>query len=261
MRDAELPIRDAPLKGVPAAVRREAGVQKLWVLLVPLVAALCVGTPAPASTLKYRLPLEPVRAVAGKPLTVISYGNPADFVAKSHSAEQGTDKPLSSGPMAGVAMAQLWIADGNRLARMNNIVDPAPSIAAKISAGVAAKLKAPATKMLPNQNPDNDSPAELAALAKKNGAILDVETIQWGFEYFDADPNHLKVVYSVRARITDATTGKYVAFVRCDEDSDSNAKTAPTWGQLTANKAALAKQKIAAAAASCVKTFAANLPG
>lgn len=235
--------------------------QRVRVLCLPLAAALSLGAAADAATPKYRLPLEPVGAIAGKSLTVVTYSRPADFVAKSHSAEQGTDKPLSAGSMAGMALAQLWIADGNRLVRMNGIADPARQIASKIAAGIAARLKAPATKTLPNQNPDNDSPVELAALVKKQGAILDIETVQWGFEYFDANPTHLSVGYSARARITDATTGKYVAFVRCDYDSDSNAKTAPTWDQLTANRAALAKQKLAAAAASCVKAFAARLPG
>jgi hypothetical protein len=236
-------------------------VQKDCVLLVSLVAAASLSAPAYAITPKYRLPLEPVQAVTGKPLTVISYGKPADFVAKSYSAEQGTDKPLSSGPMAGLALTQLWIADGNRLVRMNGVVDPGPQIASRVAPVIAAKLKAPATRMLPNQNPDTDSPAELAALVKKKGAILDVETIRWGFEYFESDPKHFSVVYSARARITDARTGKYVAFVHCDHESDSNPKTAPTWDQLTAGKAALVKQKLAAAAASCVKTLAAELPG
>ena len=98
-----------------------------------------------------------------------------------------------------------------------------------------------------------DDEASLSRDAGHKGVVLDVETINWMFIYFPLDWSHYRIMYVARARLIDANTGKRIAQAPCTYKSDD--KTPPTYDQMLADKAALLKTMLAAAANSCAEIW------
>jgi hypothetical protein len=192
--------------------------------IVCLMAALALG--GCASVKPEQAPSEAVDALKGQPLTAVTYTRP-DFSAMTYG------RAAIGGLIGGAVM----ISEGNAVVKDNDIPDPAVAIAAR-----PAKL---------------DDEVSLSRDAGHKGVLLDVETINWMFVYYPLDWTHYRIMYVGRARLIDANAGKRIAQAPCVYQSDD--KTPPTYDQMMADKAALLKNMLAAAADSCVDKMSRTL--
>lgn len=187
-------------------------------------------------------------AYHGQKLTVVTYEIPS-FVANT-----------AGGAAFGVIGALASISAGEHLVAENHIADPADAMATKLSGDLAQELKPSDVQVVTGVKRSADSPDAVAKLATSGGVVLDVQTLGWMFIYFPLNWGHYTVVYSARARLIDAPTGKLIAQVPCTYNSDSE-KTAATYDELTASQAALLKQKLATGGSACTAVVEQNMLG
>ena len=183
-------------------------------------------------------------AYEGKPLTTVTYKKPS-FAALTWG------KAAIGGMLAGLAE----ISEGNRVINENAVDDPAVAIAGKLTPFFAEKMKTTGGAVLADQ--DGNDVKKLSLAAGGHGVVLDVETINWMFLYFPFDWSHYKVMYTGRARLIDAETGKEIALVPCQWDSGD--KDPPDYDALLGDHAALLKAKLATAAETCAATYQAKM--
>jgi hypothetical protein len=212
--------------------------------IVCLMAALALG--GCASVKPEQAPSEAVDALKGQPLTAVTYTRP-DFSAMTYG------RAAIGGLIGGAVM----ISEGNAVVKDNDIPDPAVQIAARLTPLVADRVKSSGTVAIAARPAKLDDEVSLSRDAGHKGVLLDVETINWMFVYYPLDWTHYRIMYVGRARLIDANAGKRIAQAPCVYQSDD--KTPPTYDQMMADKAALLKNMLAAAADSCVDKMSRTL--
>jgi len=212
--------------------------------IVLLVCAFALG--GCMSVKPVQAPAEAVEALKGQPLTTVTYVHP-DFAAMTYG------KAAIGGLLGGAGM----VSDGNTIVKENEIPDPALRIEPKLTALVGERLKVSGTTKIADRAAKMDDEESLSKDSGHKGVVLDVESINWMFVYFPFDWTHYKIVYTARARLIDANTGKRIAQAPCQYQSEDKAP--PTYDHLLDNKAALLKTMLAAAADTCADTMAKSL--
>ena len=191
-------------------------------------------------------PVDAVDALKGQPLTTVTYVKP-DFAAMTYG------RAAIGGLIGGAVM----VSEGNAVVKDNEIPDPALRIEPKLSALVSERLAASGVTRIADRAAKLDDEDSLSRDAGHKGVILDIESINWMFVYFPFDWSHYRVMYTARARLIDANTGKRIAQAPCQYKSDD--KTPPTYDEMLDNKAALLKTMLATAADSCAETMSKSL--
>jgi hypothetical protein len=191
-------------------------------------------------------PADAVDALKGQPLATVTYAKP-DFMATTYGRAA----------IGGLIGAGVMISEGNAVVKDNDIPDPALRIEPKLSTLVAGRLAASGVTRIADRAAKLDDEDSLSKDAGHKGAILDVESINWMFAYYPFDWSHYRVIYTARARLIDANSGKRIAQAPCQYQSDDKAP--PTYDQMLDNKAALLKTMLETAADSCAETMAKSL--
>lgn len=212
--------------------------------MVLLVSAFVLG--GCMSVKPVQAPADAVDALKGQPLTSVTYVKP-DFAAMTYG------KAAIGGLIGGAVM----VSDGNTIVKENDIPDPALQIEPKLTALVTERLKASGATKVAGRAAKLDDEQSLSKDAGHKGVVLDVESINWMFVYFPFDWTHYRVVYTARARLIDANTGKRIAQAPCEYKSED--KEPPTYDQLLDNKAALLKTMLVTAADTCADKMAKSL--
>jgi hypothetical protein len=153
----------------------------------------------------------------------------------------------------GLVGALAAISEGNNIIALNRIDDPSDAIAAGLSQALSAKH---GTRVASPPIAVNDDDAkQIAATAKgKARFVVDVQTINWGFNYFPTDWTHYRVHYVGKARLIDVETSAVIAEGGCRQIPETNAN-APTYDQLMANSAALLRQELGRSVAACIRSL------
>jgi hypothetical protein len=212
--------------------------------IIWLASALALG--GCMSVKPVQAPAEAVDALKGQPLTAVTYVRP-DFAAMTYG------KAAIGGLIGGAVM----VSDGNAIVKENEIPDPVLRIEPKLTALVAERLKATGTTKIANRAAKLDDEASLSKDTGNKGVVLDIESINWMFVYFPFDWTHYRVVYTARARLIDAGSGKRIAQAPCEYKSED--KVPPTYDQMLENKAELLKTMLVTAADTCAETMAKTL--
>jgi len=193
---------------------------------------LCGCVSAPTKSLDSGATLE------GKHVVVSQYAKP-DFTA------------MTAGKAAfGLFGAMAMISAGNDLVKSENIDDPAIEISERLASDMAAKRSA---SLLPasHQIAADDNPASLVKSYPGADVILDVKTINWMYSYYPSNWGKYHVTYAARVRLIDGKSGAIVAQHLCKVDP-TDPNDPPTNDALRADHAALLKQYLHKAAATCV---------
>jgi hypothetical protein len=150
----------------------------------------------------------------------------------------------------GLFGALAMVSAGNELVKSENIDDPAIEISAHLANDMAAKRSA---TLLPvsHRIPTDDNPASLVKAYPGADVILDVKTINWMYSYYPSNWGKYHVTYAARVRLIDGKTGTLVAQHLCKIDP-TDPNDPPTNDALRADHAALLKQFLHKAAATCV---------
>jgi hypothetical protein len=153
----------------------------------------------------------------------------------------------------GLVGALAAISKGNDIIALNRIDDPADAIAAGLSQALSAKhgtrVAAPPIAI------NDDDAKQIAATAKgKARFVVDVQTINWGFNYFPTDWTHYRVHYSGKARLIDVETNAVIAEGGCGQMPESNAN-APTYDEMMANSAARLRKELGRSVALCIRSL------
>ncbi|MBS0470992.1 MAG: hypothetical protein JSR60_07970 [Proteobacteria bacterium] len=216
-------------------------VRKILLLACAVMLSGCVSTKVVGTG------QDAVDALHGAPLTTVTYTKP-DFVASTWGR---------AGLIGGITGALVMISEGNQLVKDDDIPDPADAIVTQLGPEFAAKFGGPTQPAVTLRKRDNDGQKDLAALAQNHGVVFDVQSTAWSFIYFPFDWTHYRVVYSVRARLIDASTGTVIGQVPCTYQSDD--KNPPDYDQLTGNHGELLKSLLAKGTEACIQIIRSNM--
>ncbi|WP_052046420.1 hypothetical protein [Candidatus Paracaedibacter symbiosus] len=150
--------------------------------------------------------------------------------------------------MFGALGAMAMIDAGNTVVAENGIEDPAIQVSQELGRLLGERLSIPV--VLAQHELTSTKPSEIAKQYPGAGLILDVQTVNWSFGYFPSDWDNYRVIYSMKLRLVDASTGKAVAEGFCARVPKDNAG-APSREQLLADKASELKTRLRNAASEC----------
>jgi hypothetical protein len=202
-----------------------------------LLAACALAAPCHAARATQPLDATVAEALRGQPVTYVA--RPA---ARLSSMTPGNS---ALGLLGGL----MNVADGDKLARENQLQDPAPALAQTLLKTLASSFGAqPLSQPV---NGDTDSAAELAAQGGTARYLLDVKT-QWSMRYFSMDWKHYNVIYGARVRLIDVAARSVVAEMECERESGK--ANAPSYDELMARQAARLKREMAIGANTCLQT-------
>lgn len=196
-------------------------IRRLAVLPLLLLIAAC-ATPE-----SIRLAEPPTAPLSGKQVHVAREKTP-DFSAMTAGKS-----------MFGLVGAIATIAAGNNLVRENGVEDPAETIEQALirhlraSYGTAGSARAIEF--------DEEKPKDLGRWARDNnvaGVIVDVQTVNWGLVYFPTVWSKYRVQYLAHMRMIDVANGEVIAQHQCGGITPDESDNAPTYEDLTANRAA-----------------------
>jgi len=157
------------------------------------------------------------------------------------------------GAVGGAAMAIRAINEGNALVKVNQITDPADSIALSLTNSLATSASATVVGPVVAAGA---KPADIAAAAPGAHYVVDVRTIGWGTMYYLADLSRYGIIYQARMQVIDTTTKAVVAEAYCiQRPVKGQASTAPTYNELVADGAAKLKAMLAQASENCAAQF------
>ena len=168
------------------------------------------------------------------------------------------EKPSFSAVTAEKAMFALvgavaMIVAGNEIVEENEIEDPAnyirESLAQELSENYGFKINNSDTKKV-----SSSESSKIAKAFPNSDLVLDIETIGWSFAYFPTDWNNYRVIYSAKLRLIDTKKQSVLAEGFCSRVPEED-HTAPTHGELLANKAERLKQELMIAANQCIGEF------
>ena len=192
----------------------------------------CAGAPTK--------PLASGSTLQGKHIAVTQYAKP-DFGA------------MTAGKAAfGVFGAMAMIGAGNDLVKAEHIEDPAIEIGEHLANDMAEKHSATVLPASQHIATDAEKPPALVKFYPDADLVLDVRTINWMFLYYPSSWGRYHVMYVARVRLMDGKTGSLVAQHVCKVVFLGGGGNAPTKDELLANHAAMLKQTLHKAAATCV---------
>lgn len=173
--------------------------------------------------------------MTGQPLVQLKRTTP-DFKSQIHGAHSGA---------VGEALSS---TNGNRLVHANGIADPAFAISADLARALAEDSGA---LLVATPVPLNGrSPAEIANHVGGARFVLDVSTVDWGFNYTREQPNRHFVFYAVKARLIDVSSKSVLAEGACRWRTPKGVRLL-TVSELEADAAAALKAQLAAAKDAC----------
>jgi hypothetical protein len=138
------------------------------------------------------------------------------------------------------------------------LADPA----ARIGRGLAISLATTRGMIVLSTGGSTSAEADGAALAAANpnaDYVLDVSTVDWGFDNFSGARNRYKLHYAAQLRLIDKQ-GETVATSRCDSEQ-GDADNPASREDLLAQDAALVKGYLDLATARCIEHAARNMLG
>lgn len=187
-------------------------------------------------------------SLEGQPLTVVYHPQPSFTASNAGKVAAGSLFGAIGGAIAGASMNSA----GNEIVATYSVQDPAAAIASRLGPAYGSHLRASVTQSA--SAPSSDEPAQLSQQAGGTGAVFDVRTLSWMFQYFPTNWTHYRVVYAARARLIDARSGQVIGQAPCNYQSNDEAG-APTYDELLANNAAILKAALAKAAENCANEF------
>lgn len=211
-----------------------------------LLAVVAAGTISGCASIN-KQPIAPTTTTELRGQTVVQTKRPLpDFAA------------VTAGKAAfALVGAALMISEGNSLIANNKVADPADAIASSLVTALEIAHGAKSTEQrIATSATDVTEVSSAAGSAAR--FVVDVQTINWSFAYFPSDWTHYRVIYSAKARLINTSTKTTVAEGFCKRVPESNTN-APTYDELTTNKAALLKKELSLAAEECVKTLKAEM--
>lgn len=211
---------------------------------VSLLLSACVSTKT--------VPIEPSTVAAMNGQT-ISY---TDWPAPPFSATRSSGVAVGAlfGAVGGAAMAIRAINEGNTLIKVNEVVDPADTIARSLTSALASS--ASATVGAPVTTARSGKAADIAAASPSARYVVNVQTLGWGTLYYLSDLSRYGVIYQARMQVIDTTTQTVVAEATCiQRPAKEDAATAPTYDELVADHAAKLKALLAKASEACTAKF------
>ena len=219
-------------------------------------ALLAVSLGGCANVKAVQAPTEAVSGLQGTPLTVVTHAKPS-FVA------------MTPGKGAlGMIGAFAAIGDGNKMVETYQLPDPALGVAAKMKPVLMDKFSFSGSKAVADEQEKITSDSALATAADKNGVVLDVVTIGWGFSYFPLSWSHYNINMNATARLIDARSGKVIAQSSCAPPKEqqknepaADSDKAPTYDEMTADNGALIKSTLAANEDACAVAMLKNMFG
>ncbi len=166
----------------------------------------------------------------------------------------------SSAMVGGLLGRLTMINAGNKLVADHNLQDPA----VPISLGLARVLEShQGTRLVAPAIATTVVDAQQIAAAGKGKAkfVLDVETTDWNAAYIPTVWGRYRVNYWGTARLINVDTQAVVAQGFCRRTPEANSK-APTYDELWADQAAVAKRELELIAQECVQMLATQMfPG
>lgn len=158
--------------------------------------------------------------------------------------------------LLGVFGAIAEISKGNKIVAENNVPDPAVAIGSDLTRRLSDRLHM-AAQSQPVQVV-SDNMGVLAAQASTADYLLDVQTINWMYNYYPSKPTHYEVFYSARLRLIDVHSKAVVAEAGCKMHPNTEAN-APTQNELLKDHASGLKHWLDKAATDCANQAATNL--
>lgn len=157
------------------------------------------------------------------------------------------------GLMGALAMASA----GNTIIKKNEVEDPAVVIARDLSRELAGHY---------GMEVIEPSDVEVVSMGARTisetypGAdwIVDVETVNWGFGYWELDFESYRVHYSAKLRVVDARQPEKIAEGFCSWKFEDR-ENAPSHKELLADNAARLKAELDNARRSCIGQFRQNV--
>ncbi len=137
---------------------------------------------------------------------------------------------------------------GNALVKDNHVEDPAVAIADALSRALADQLSLPVR--LADNPLKSTNPAAIAKQYPGAGLLLDIQTFHWGLVFHPMDWDSYAVVYSVKMRLVDTSTGKLVAEGVCTR-APKHSADAPSYEELVDNNAAGLKERLKRSGEQC----------
>jgi len=166
----------------------------------------------------------------------------------------------SSAMVGGLIGALVMINAGNKLVAEHNLQDPAVPIAL----GLARVLEShQGTRLVPSAIATTVVDAQQIAAAGKGKAkfVLDVETTDWYAAYFPTGWGRYRINYWAAARLINVDTQSVIAQGGCRRTPEQTDKS-PTYDELWADQAAVAKKELELIAQECVQMLATQMfPG
>ncbi|HKQ44132.1 MAG TPA: hypothetical protein VJS47_01955 [Rhizomicrobium sp.] len=219
-------------------------------------ALLTVSLGGCASVKAVPAPPQVISDLQGGALTIVTHAKPS-FIA------------MTPGKGAFAMMgAFAAIADGNKLVETYQIPDPAHTVTAKLTPVLQDKFKTSAVKTISDLEEKITSDTALAAAAERQGVVLDVVTVGWGYSYFPLNWGRYNIGTNVNARLIDARSGKVIAQSHCIPPKEQQANfpapepdKAPTHDEMMADNAALIKATIIKNADTCAAIIQKNMFG
>ena len=177
-------------------------------------------------------------------------GHSVTYVTRAKPSFSAMTPTKAAFAIVGAAAA---ISEGNSIIESNAIADPADDI----SNGLMQLLER--TNGMTPKRPAVSAPSEdaepIAEAARARAEyVLDVRTINWSFLYFPTNWTHYRVIYTARARLIDARSGKVVAEAACKQ-IPGREDGAPTYDELAGDNFALLKRKLSDYGASCIESL------
>lgn len=210
-----------------------------------LAVAVVLLLNACASTNNLAVTADALDSMRGKSLILVQRESPS-FVA------------MTSGKgMFAVVGVGAAVAEGNKMVKTNNVVDPAMTI----SQAIADTLIDNYGLNLGGQTEITESGSidTLVKHASGSDYALDVVTNGWTYIYDGFNFGEYYVGYSSKLRLIDVSSGEVISNGFCAYDAKKRGKGPVSHEKLLADNAAYVKQELADAASLCISEFAANL--
>lgn len=183
------------------------------------------------------------------------HGQPVTIV--THDFKSGFNQMTAGNAMFGALGAIAAIGESEKLVDKYDLRSPAFSVAEQMKTSMGDRFKTQDVKMVSDPSGAAKTDAALAALAGKQGVVLDVQPGVWQSIYFPTDWTHYKILYFSAARLVDASSGKFLASAPCKYETKDAAP--PTYDALYADNAKLMKADLQLAADDCAGQMAKGL--
>ena len=202
-------------------------------------AAACVALLAGCTTVETRTMDDDLAArLRGQAVAIVTLEPSTFAVVLTHGVGLG---PLGIPEM---------VAEGQRVLKDDNVVDPADDVATVLGDAMAGRLGA--VIVAPHAAIRRDDPEAIVAAAPAGARyVLAVGTVSWGVGNLPMPRSNYFVTYIARARLIDVRTKAVVAEAGCMQAPDGSEFNG-AYADLIANNGALIKTELAARADRCI---------